>query len=151
MFSQASLLLNRHRTSYGIYLFDRKVTAPIKRKMKDFPCADTGESEKSLSKERIINYKPVGLCKNCKNIYIPFLCNMKETVKVDISLIYTHHDCLRGNKEKRTKKKRKRNEVSASVFFRLRYCKILLRSFSRRVTFRLIHRFWAKYFESQQN
>lgn len=26
--------------------FDRKVTAPIKSKMKDFPCADTGESEK---------------------------------------------------------------------------------------------------------
>lgn len=53
-------------------------------------------------------------------------------------------------KKKERRKKEKRNEVSASVFFRLRYCRILLWSFSRRVTFRLIYRFWAKYFESQQ-
>lgn len=135
IFRHISLLLNRHRKSYGIYLFDRKVTAPIKSKMKVFPYADTVRAKKSLSEERIINYKPVCPWKNCKNIYIPFLC---------------HHDCLRGNKERRKKKKRKGNEVSASVFFRLRYCKILLWSFSRRVTFRLIYRFWAKYFESQQ-
>lgn len=122
IFRHISLLLNRHRKSYGIYLFDRKVTAPIKSKMKDFPYADTVRAKKSLSEERTINYKPVCLWKNCKNIYIPFL----ETVKVNISLIYTHHDCLRGNKDRRKKKKRKRNEVSASVFFRLRYCKILL-------------------------
>ena len=64
--------------------------------------------KKSLSEERIVNYKQVGLWKNCKHIYIPFLCNMKETVKVDISLSYTYHDCLRGNKEKRKKKKRKK-------------------------------------------
>ena len=41
--------------------------------MKDFSCADTGESEKSaLSEEKIINYKPGGKRKNCKNIYISF-------------------------------------------------------------------------------
>lgn len=57
------------------------------------------------------------LWKNCKNIYIPFLCNMKETVKVDISLIYTHHDCLRGNKEKRKKKKRKKGMKFPQVSF----------------------------------
>ena len=70
----ASLLALAKSIYYGIYQFDGKVTAPIKRKMKDFPCADSGESEISLSEERIINYKPVGLWKNCKNIYIHFFC-----------------------------------------------------------------------------
>ena len=42
-----SLLLNRHRTSYGIYLFDRKETGYYKKsKMKDLTCADTGGREK---------------------------------------------------------------------------------------------------------
>ena len=75
-----SLLLNRHRTSYGIYLFDRKETGFFKKsKMKDLTCADTGGSEKIRfvrKKKKLLITNQLVSGKITKIFIFLFLCNM---------------------------------------------------------------------------